>query len=381
VKNAQSCKNHEVVNLLLADPPAPSSPDRPTIAPSSGGAPEQPTAPQRACANCGAELQGAQEWCLQCGTGAPGSIGGSAWRGPTAVILALVLLVAGAAVAGAAALTRHKAPPAVLVKTVAQAPTATVPTGTATTPTGAATTPVTPGFSTPTTPKSSIPKIPAVGSSTLPKGSTKVPALPFFNTQTKPSASTKQPTTTSPAATTPKETTTPSGSTGNGSTGTTPKPSPILLDTDAASTYNPYNYPEANFGEPVLAIDGDPGTAWTAQVEPTVAPRMAEGLVIDLKSAHHLELLELQTTTPGATVEVYGSDAKTVPTSITDPAWAQLAAPHVIKKTAKLKLHSRQHAYRYVVVWFTKAPAASVGTAQAPGHVTLSELALFPLAS
>ena len=44
------------------------------------------------------------------------------------------------------------------------------------------------------------------------------------------------------------------------------QPTPILLDTNAATTYNPSNYPESGFGDPGLAIDGEPSTAWTAQV-------------------------------------------------------------------------------------------------------------------
>ncbi len=373
--------------MLLADPPARSSQDRPTpaVAPSAGGVPEQSPAPERSCANCGAALRGAQEWCLQCGAGAPGSLGATGWRGPTTVILALLVLVAGAAVAGAAALTRHKAPAAVMVKTVAQTPAAVAPTPTTpTTPTTPGSTGV-PGIGTGTTPGVGIPKIPGTGSTGLPKSSTtKVPKLPFFNSP-KTSGSTTQATTIQPKHTGTGEANenngTQPGSGGNESNSTIPKPTPILLDTNAAATYDPYGYPTGNFSEPELAIDGDPATAWTAQVDSAVAPRMAEGLVIDLKSARHLELLELRTSTPGATVEVYGSDGHTLPASITDPAWRQLSAPHVLKKTAKLKLHSSQKAYRFVVVWLTKAPAASVGTPQAPGHVALNELALFPLAS
>lgn len=356
--------------------------------PSAGGLPfEQPAAPPRSCNSCGAELQADQEWCLQCGAGAPGSIGGASRRGPTTVILVLLLLlVAGAAVAGAAALTRGKAAPAVTVKTVAQVPSTVAPTTSApstTTPTPS--TPGVPGFPT-STPKASVPKIPTTGGAGLPKVSNSVPPLPFFNSAPKKSGSTsKQPKPSANEGAIPNETPiAPSGSTGNGSTGsgtpTTPKPTPILLDTNAASTYDPYNYPASNFGEGALAIDGDAATAWTALVDPAVAPRMAEGLVLDLKASRHLERLELNTTTPGATVEVYGSDGHTLPASITDPAWTQVSTPHVLKKTDKLKLRSSQKAFRFVVVWFTKAPAASVGTAQAPGHVALNELALFPLA-
>ena len=65
-------------------------------------------------------------------------------------------------------------------------------------------------------------------------------------------------------------------------------PNALLLDTNAASTYNPYNYTAANFGDPSLAIDGDTSTGWTALVEPAVAPKMAEGLLIDLNTPRKL---------------------------------------------------------------------------------------------
>ena len=55
-----------------------------------------------------------------------------------------------------------------------------------------------------------------------------------------------------PASTTPASTT-PAGSGGTGET----QAQPILLDTNAASTYNPYAYPASNFGDPSLAIDGE----------------------------------------------------------------------------------------------------------------------------
>ena len=64
-----------------------------------------------------------------------------------------------------------------------------------------------------------------------------------------------------------------------------------MLDTNAASTYNPYNYPASGFGDPSLAIDGDTSTAWTAQVNPATAPKMAEGLLIDLKAKQKISAI------------------------------------------------------------------------------------------
>ena len=97
-----------------------------------------------------------------------------------------------------------------------------------------------------------------------------------------------------------------------------------MLDTNAASTYNPAGSPPQWFGDPSLAIDGDPTTGWTAQVNPATAPNVAVGLLIDLKSAEKVAAAKLVTTSPGITVRIYGTTASTAPATITDKAWTAL---------------------------------------------------------
>jgi len=153
-------------------------------------------------------------------------------------------------------------------------------------------------------------------------------------------------------------------------------PSPLLLDTNAASVYNPYNYPASLFGDPGLAIDGEASTAWTAQVQPENAPKMAEGLLLDLKSPQMLGSAVVKTTTTGITVEVYGTNGATPPTSISDPAWARIVGLKVLKKkSTTLKLKTKGKGYRYILLWLAKAPATS--TAAAPGSVSINEFELF----
>ena len=329
-----------------------------------------PTA-AHACANCGAPLAAGQDWCLQCGAGAPGSLSSRtpSWRSAAVILTTLAVLVGGAATAAYAALNKSSGtPPA--ATTVAQVPPA------ATTPT----TPVTPAPAGTATAKIGTPT--TIKPTPLPKPA-KIPLTPTVTPT--PKATTPVTTPTIPATTT-----TPS---------TTPKksseevvgeahPEALLLDTDAASTYNPYNYAASNFGDPSLAIDGDATTAWTALVEPSVAPKLAEGVVIDLNTARKLSAAALTTETPGMTVQVYGSDAATLPSSITDPAWVALTPSFVEKKrhvrikfghgSAAIAAAAKQ-AYRFVTLWISQAPAASVGTPEAPGHVAVNELELFPL--
>jgi hypothetical protein len=371
------------VNPLLADSPA--KPDsQPTTAVestngsgSSNGAepPKLPSVERTACKNCGAAMVDGQEWCLQCGAGAPGTLASERdWR-PLALIGAVgAILLAGAGTAAYAALnqTPVKPPPHVLIAQVQ--PPVTTPPSTLSTPTTTPTpTPTTPTGKTGSTlglPSSTIkpPKLPAAvptpsGGTALTPTRTTIP-LPL-----------PTPThTTTPATTTPTNTTT-----GSATTPVTPAPNPILLDTDAASTYNPSGYPASYFGDPRLAIDGEPTTSWTAQVEPKVAPLMAAGLALDFKTPTQLGSLEVLTSTPGMTVEVFGANGHTLPASITDPAWTRLSPPHVVKKkNGIVKLHTGAKGFRFLVLWLIKAPAASVGTPEAPGHVSIGELVPFP---
>jgi hypothetical protein len=304
-------------------------------------------------------MDGAQDWCLQCGAGAPDSLVASSpsWRSAAAVLGAVAILVAGAATAAYAALSKSgtKRPTST---TVAQLPAATPPAATP----PSSVPPPTAKIGTPTTIKPLIPlakppKIPLIA--VTPKATTPIVPLP---------------------ATTPTTSTTTPKTTGTGGAGTkTEQPRSILLDTNAAATYNPSNYAATNFGDPSLAIDGDTSTAWTALVDPALAPKMADGLVIDLKTAQRISALVLDTATPGMTVQVYGSNATKLPATITDPGWAQLSGLVLEKKKhARIALRDSTKAFRFVLLWISKVPAASIGTAEAPGHVGVSELELFP---
>ncbi len=359
----------------LAEPPAaPSGQQAPAASAGANGA-SGPTAPEhaaRVCANCGAALQNGQDWCLQCGTGAPDSLGSRAptWRSAAIAVIALAVLVAGAAGAAYAALSKGSPSRRVLTTTLAQAPATT------------ATTPVPPTASTPTPTATAKVGAPTTIKPALPLGKSKPPKIPLsaptpktLTTPTTPSGGA-----TTPAAklpTTAKQTPVPAGEA---------HPEALELDTNAASTYNPYAYAATNFGDPSLTIDGDASTGWTALVEPAVAPKMAVGLVIDLNTSRRLSALALNTTTPGLTVQVYGANGQAPPTSITDPAWVALTPSLVAsKKHERLKLgansataQAAKQPYRFIVLWISQAPASAVGTPQAPGHISVNELELFP---
>jgi hypothetical protein len=286
-------------------------------------------------------------------------------------------------VAAYAALNKPKPNTAVAVVAVkgqtTPIPSTATPTTPGTTPSGTAT-PV-PG--TPTTVKGAPPiplQTPTPKSSSGADTEANNALFPPETTKTSKTSTPITPTKTSSEST--KSQNESSGSEGGSETKTsagsgTEGPSPILLDTNAASTYNPYSYPPTLFGEPSLAIDGEEKTAWTAQVQATAAPKMAEGLVLDLKSPQKLGSVAVKTTTTGTTVEVYGSNGSTLPTSISDPAWSRIVGLKVLKKkNTSLALKAKNKSYRYVLLWLAKAPATS--TAANPGTVSINEFELFP---
>ncbi len=372
----ESCS---VASSLADSPPAPAaeqlSADRSAGEPVPAPGPPAPAptpAPERTCTKCGAPLAAGQDWCLQCGAGAPGSLGTPSWRAAAIIIGASAILALAAVTAGYAALS--KAPRKVRVSVAAVARSGVSPATTPATPQAALTPPKTLG--TPTTIK------PA-----LPLTARKPPKIPLTAITPKPlipKTTTTQATTTTGSAgtgtnTSTTTTTAPSSSASSGAGTSESQPEAILLDTDAASTYNPNAYPASDFGDPSLSIDGDTSTGWTALVEPALAPKMAVGLAIDLKSARKLSAAELITDTPGMTVELYAANGAALPASITAPQWVKLSSRLVVKsRHERIKLRDSTKAFRFVTLWISKAAAASVGTAQAPGHVSVNEIELFP---
>jgi hypothetical protein len=106
---------------------------------------------------------------------------------------------------------------------------------------------------------------------------------------------------------------------------------------------------------------------------------MAEGLLIDLKAKQKVAVLQLITSTPGMTVQVYGSTGHTEPASITDPAWVPISRSAVVKKKRlRLSLRHSKRAFTFITLWISKAPASSIGALTAPGHVDVNEIELFP---
>jgi hypothetical protein len=287
------------------------------------------TAPDFACESCGAAMERGQDWCLECGTAAPGRLGAKpGWRAAFTVVGLTTLLLCCAIIAGYAALTSDAertaaAPPAGSGDPItAPAPGAAVP----------ATPPavIQPGATGPgVTPPASLPGADG-GTPIVP---TTKPPLPATNTPVVPTPPSPQP----PAAVTPPAPAAPAtannnatatpGATGTPATGTAaPVSAPVTIafKKDAAQTYDPIKRAGAEFGPAAYAIDAKPDTVWDVTV-PADGQPIAAGLVIDLGKPYALRSLRIDTPTDGFTVEVYGAkSAKELPADVIDKRWIHL---------------------------------------------------------
>jgi hypothetical protein len=293
------------------------------------------------CTNCAGPMDVGQDWCLACGTAVPGRLGrGPGLRSSLGVVGVTLLLVIGAVAAAYAALNSDSKQATQTVASV-PAPTPASPDVPATVTTVPSVLPVTPAPTT-TVPPAVVP--PTTVTPTTPKIPAATPTPAPAPTKTTPTS-----TVTTPSATS----------------------ATILLDTDAASTYNPYGLPSASFTDPAKAIDGDTMTAWTYQLDATTAGKTLFGLAINLKSKQKVRALTFATATPGMTVEFYGATGSE-PVSITDPGWIHLANRRAIKASTTIDLKTGGKAFDYLLVWITHAPTGTTTGTLGISEITVS---------
>ena len=274
------------------------------------------TAPDFACETCGAAMQRGQDWCLECGTAAPGRLGQKpGWRAASTVVGLSTLLLCCALIATYAALTSDaertaSAPPAGSATPVTAAP----DTLAAAPPAGVVTPGATgPGVTAPPAPPvNPTPLIPAPNPA---QGATNTPVTP--------------PAVTPPAVTPPAVTPPPaaaSNGTGSGTSTAAAAAEAVTIEfkKDAAQTYDPTKRAGAEFGPPEDAIDDKKDTVWDVTV-PADGQPIDAGLVIDLGKPYALRSLRVETPTDGFTLEIYGAkSAKQLPEDVIDKRWIHL---------------------------------------------------------
>jgi hypothetical protein len=317
------------MKLLEAEPAlAPPAPQPEAPAPEAPAPAEAP----RACTACGAALEPEQDWCLACGTAAPGRLAGRpGWRSALAIALAATLLVAGGVAAAYAALNDDAAREASAPASADIAPVATP---------------------TPQTPAAEQPPVQATTPQDLPKVSSGQSGAGGAPPAT-PVATTTAPTTSVPAQDQP--TAQPDQTPATTTPAAEPAPQPIEVSKDAGDVYDPLGRAR-NAGDPVKALDGDPSTDWA--FSSSVPEQPGVGYVVRLDKARGIQEIRLQTSTPGFKVEIYATDEARPPPQITDARWAHIRDRAEVKARQRIVLGKGTSRYRTLLLWFTAPPSA-----------------------
>lgn len=337
-----------MVETLLREPETPVAPVH--AEPGGHGPGDEPVVvPDFACHACGAGMDAGQDWCLECGTAAPGRLGARpGWRAALTVVALTLVLVGGAVVASYAAMTTDaqreasRPAPESAAPIVAAPPAAPVP---AVPPAGA----LPPADETPTIPAPEAEE---------PEGGIEIPE-PDAGVTPAPA----------PAPVTPSPSGGSSGS--SGSPGGESAPSaPQVVDLAASQVrrYDPYDRAGAEFGPAADAVDGDPETVWDVTV-PADGETINAGLVVDLGRERAISSLRVDTPTSGYRVEVYGARGSETPPDILDKRWDKLAVG-TVRDGEPIQLDADQ-GYRKVVLWIT-APADADDPRAAIGEIRLS---------
>jgi hypothetical protein len=294
------------------------------------------------CRSCGTPLTAGQEWCLECGSARTANRWRSGRR-PLLLTAGLTISLLGVAVAASyAAIVDNPSIPS----------TATVP---APPPQVAAAPPTTDAA--PPADSTSQDLAPVDTSTDVAPSAPDTPVTPpaVDNTTTGTTTTTTTTTTTNTTTTTKKD--------------TTPKPTPVKLTGDDASLYDPLQHQLApDGGDPSAAI-GDDSTAWIVQTDPAL-PRMDVGLLLTLPKKSTVGELTFKTSTPGFTVQVYGSFESDLPTDVTDSRWAYLRTRKDVDGSAtkddnkagdgkeRITLSDDGSQYKLIMLWVTKAPSS-----------------------
>jgi hypothetical protein len=155
----------------------------------------------------------------------------------------------------------------------------------------------------------------------------------------------------------------------------------VPLSQTAAHDYNPFGTGPENHDRVQNVVDSDPNTEWSTAhyYEGTLkkAGGTGVGVYLDASPRVAARAIEIQTSTPGFNVQIYGANRidLSYPYGDSTPLAARgwqgpLASASGVRNGQRVRFMSNSSAYRYYLVWLTTLP---------PGQesASISDLTLF----
>jgi serine/threonine-protein kinase len=149
----------------------------------------------------------------------------------------------------------------------------------------------------------------------------------------------------------------------------------VSLARASARDYDPLGDDEEHSDERRLAVDRQPGTAWSTesyaggQITKPEGDEPGVGIYLDAKPDVEAVRMEIQSEEPGWTATIYAAPDGPVPDSI-ESGWKEVGGGTVERKKQRFPLETGGERYRYYLVWITALPPGA-------SKVEINELALF----
>jgi hypothetical protein len=123
-----------------------------------------------------------------------------------------------------------------------------------------------------------------------------------------------------------------------------------------ASDYDPSGDSSEHGEATQLAVDGDASTSWPTE-EYDTGSLQKDGVGLALSPAEPVPArgLDLETTTPGFEMTIYGAEDPTLPTSI-DSGWTQIASEDDVEQKGRIDLDTAGRDFSHYLIWITAIP-------------------------
>jgi eukaryotic-like serine/threonine-protein kinase len=155
--------------------------------------------------------------------------------------------------------------------------------------------------------------------------------------------------------------------TGRGTVPAEPGTRVVSVKRTSAHDFDPAGDDEEHRGQVSLAVDKEPGTAWTTEgYTGGQLPKDGVGIYVDAEPSVDARSIAIDTPEPGWDAEIRVADGNSPPKEIS--GWEKVAGGTVNSKRKRFRLDGERH--RYYLVWIT-------GLAPGSERVKISEITLF----
>jgi serine/threonine-protein kinase len=146
--------------------------------------------------------------------------------------------------------------------------------------------------------------------------------------------------------------------TGQGKVKAPPGTKVVSVKRTSAQDFDPLGDDDEHADEARLAVDKDPGTAWTTESYSgaTLAGKKGVGLYVDAAPGVAATSIQIDTPKAGWQVEIHVAPDGKAPDAAPGADWQQVGGGKVRRKRQRFKLRTAGKAYRYYLVWITKLP-------------------------